>query len=180
MAKIVRRSLNSHFLLQRMFFNFERFVFRYVLGNSESKATKRNNKKVTLHAYNTTQNVKVEGAGYLILVEDFLEPLLSQKSKEFEAEVEDVNNDIIEKFGQPNHKLKNFGTWKDRMNKNFSCSVTCEGVYADVQLALLGEEEKREDMEKVFELVQQYNDFKRKKLRNFRFNPEKGTTHYGK
>ena len=67
--------------------------------------------------------MKVEGAGYLILVEDFLEPLLSQKSKEFEAEVEDVNNDIIDKFGQPSHKLKNVGTWQDRMNKNFICSV---------------------------------------------------------
>ena len=86
-----------------------------------------NNKKVTLHAYNTTQNGKVEGAGYLILVEDFLEPLLSQKSKEFEAEVEDINNDIIDKFGQENHKLKNVGTWKDGMSKNFICSV-CDFV----------------------------------------------------
>ena len=27
-----------------------------------------NTKKVTIHAYNTTQNVKVEGAGYLLFV----------------------------------------------------------------------------------------------------------------
>ena len=81
-----------------------------------------NNQKVTLHAYNTTQNVKVEGAGYLILVERFLEPLLSQKSKELEAEIEDVNNEIIDKFGQSNQKLRNFETWKDRMSKNFICA----------------------------------------------------------
>ena len=53
-------------------------------------------------------------------------------------------------------------------------------VYADVQLALLGEEEKREDEEKVSILMKQYNDFKRKTLPNFRFNHEKGTTHYSK
>ena len=41
-----------------------------------------NNLKVTLHAYNTTQNIKVEGAGYLTLVDHFLKPLLSQKSEE--------------------------------------------------------------------------------------------------
>jgi len=86
-----------------------------------------NNKKVTLHAYNTTQNVKVEGAGYMMLVEDFLEPLLVQKSKEFKVEVEDVNNDIIDKFGQQNHKPKNVGTWKDSMTKNLSVLVNGEG-----------------------------------------------------
>ena len=63
---------------------------------------------------------------------------------------------------------------------NFSCAVTCEGIYADVQLALLGEEEKGKDKEKVFVLMQQYNDFKRRTLPNFRFNPEKDTAHYSK
>ena len=77
-----------------------------------------NNQKVTLHAYNTTQNLKVEGAGYLVLVEHFLVPLLSQKCKELEAEIEDVNNDIIDKFGQSYQKVKNVGTWKERMSKN--------------------------------------------------------------
>ena len=60
-----------------------------------------NNVKVTFHAYNTTQNVKVEGAGYLEFVEKFLKPLLASKSNEFEAEIEDINNDIIEKLGTP-------------------------------------------------------------------------------
>ena len=64
-------------------------------------------------------------------------------------------------------------------DKNFSCPVTCEGIYADVQLALLDEEEKREDKKKVSKLIDQYNKFKRETLPNLRFNPEKGKTHYG-
>ena len=64
--------------------------------------------------------------------------------------------------------------------KNITCTVTCEGIYANVQLALLGEEEKREDKEKVSILMNQYNEFKRKILPNFRFNPEKETTYFGR
>ena len=62
------------------------------------------------------------------------------------------------------------------LHNNFSCAVTCEGIYADVEL----EEERREDMEKVSKLIGQYNDLKRKRLPNFRFNPEKGTMPFGK
>ena len=76
---------------------------------------------------------------------------------------------------------QNHGTASKRTSTATSttCAVTCEGIYADVQLALLEEKEKREDMEKVSVLMQQYNDFKRKTLPNFRFNPEKKTAHYG-
>ena len=65
-------------------------------------------------------------------------------------------------------------------DNNFTCSVNCEGIYADIQLALLGDEEKKADEEKVKEVVDQYEKFKRRTLPNFRFNPQKGTTHYGK
>ena len=51
--------------------------------------------------------------------------------------------------------------------------VTCQGIYADVQV--LTEQtpagkEKMEDMEKVSRLLEQYNEFKNKNLPNFRFN----------
>ena len=51
--------------------------------------------------------------------------------------------------------------------------VTCQGIYADVQV--LTEQtpagkEKMEDMEKVSRLLEQYNEFKKKNLPNFRFN----------
>ena len=64
-----------------------------------------NNKKATIHAYNTTQNVKVEGAGYLLFVENFLKSLIAQKSQELDDEIEDVNNEIIEQFGPNNKKI---------------------------------------------------------------------------
>ena len=65
-------------------------------------------------------------------------------------------------------------------DNNFTCSVSCEGIYADIQLALLGGEEKKADEGKVTKLIDQYENFKRRTLPNFRFNPQKGTTHYGK
>ena len=65
-------------------------------------------------------------------------------------------------------------------DNNFTCSVSCEGIYADIQLALLGDEEKKADEEKVKEVVDQYEKFKRRTLPNFRFNPQKGATHYGR
>ena len=68
------------------------------------------NIKVTFHAYNTTQNVKVEGSGYLEFVEKFLKPLFVAKSNALEAEIEDVNNEIIDEFGQPNQKIATAGT----------------------------------------------------------------------
>ena len=64
-------------------------------------------------------------------------------------------------------------------HNKFGCAVTCEGIYADVQVASFGEEEKKDDKEKVYELIRQYNEYKRKALPNFRFNPQKETTHYG-
>ena len=89
---------------------------------------------------------------------------------------------------------------EENFNSNFSCSVSCQGIYADVQIlterftqntdgrvlhhrenleAMIGVEEEREDKEKVSRLINEYNEFKRKNLPNFRFNPEKGGTQYG-
>ena len=62
---------------------------------------------------------------------------------------------------------------ENNAKSNFSCMVTCQGIYADVQV--LTEQtpagkEKMEDMEKVSRLLEQYNEFKKKNLPNFRFN----------
>ena len=64
---------------------------------------------------------------------------------------------------------------EEKAHKNFSCSVTCEGIYADVQ-----KEDPDEDNQKISKLVKQYNDFKKKNLPNFFFNPEKQTEQYRK
>ena len=38
-----------------------------------------NNKKVVLHSYNSTQNIKVDGSGYLQFIERFLAPTIQSK-----------------------------------------------------------------------------------------------------
>ena len=93
---------------------------------------------------------------------------------------------------------------EENTSKNFSCGVTCQGIHADVQTlknqmtkssgseyyntddkklklkATNGGEEQEEDNKKVSRLVKQYNEFKKKNLPNFFFNPEKGTEQFGK
>ena len=43
-----------------------------------------------------------------------------------------------------------------------------------------GSKEQEEDNKKVSRLIKQYNEFKKKNLPNFFFNPEKGTEQYSK
>ena len=43
-----------------------------------------------------------------------------------------------------------------------------------------GGKEQEEDNKKVSRLVKQYNEFKKKNLPNFFFNPEKGTEQFSK
>ena len=76
--------------------------------------------------------------------------------------------------------LEGWDCVQKNFDNNFTCSVSCEGIYADIQLALLGDEEKKADEEKMKEVVDQYEKFKRRTLPNFRFIPEKETTHYSK
>ena len=71
-------------------------------------------------------------------------------------------------------------------NKNFSCSVTCEGIYADVQMVkeqlmkTIGGEDQEKDNKKVSRLVKQYKEFKKMNLHNYLFNPQKGIEDYCK
>ena len=64
---------------------------------------------------------------------------------------------------------------EENANKNFSCAVTCEGIFADVE-----KEESKEDNNKISQLLKQYNNFKKKNLPNFFFDPEKRTEQYSK
>ena len=60
--------------------------------------------------------------------------------------------------------------------KNFNCSTTCEGVYADVQCT-----DEREDREQsqIARLIDQYERFKRKKIQHFVFNASADSTNFG-
>ena len=77
--------------------------------------------------------------------------------------------------------------------QNFSCSVNCVGMYADIQRthedtadienhAMMtnirgkGQEANRKKIEK---LVHEYNAYKKSKLRNFKFNPARASAQFG-
>ena len=85
------------------------------------------------------------------------------------------------------------------IGKGFNCSVSCEGIYADVQwlgvsdgeekkmgehqwTMLNGKMEKDEEelnKQKVLALVDEYNAFKKRHVRHFRFNAEATEQSYG-
>ena len=53
---------------------------------------KMNGKKVVLHCYNSTQNIKVEGSAYNEFIEEFLEPIVADEIER--------NRDEIDKYDQ--------------------------------------------------------------------------------
>ena len=85
-------------------------------------------------------------------------------------------------FYQDKRKCNQKG--RDCIEKNFAetffCNTTCEGIYADVQKATNEGKELEEDNEKISQLVKQYNEFKKRNLPNFFFNPEKRTEQFSK
>ena len=50
---------------------------------------------------------------------------------------------------------------------DFNCSVTCKGVYADVEW---DEEVEKENKEKILRLTTEYKKFKKRNIQHFRFN----------
>ena len=85
---------------------------------------------------------------------------------------------------------------EEKSNFNFSCSVNSEGIYADI---FKTQEEKVEieeqailqhgvryhkailkAKERISKLVNEYNSYKKSKLQNFRFNPAKSSSQFGK
>ena len=89
---------------------------------------------------------------------------------------------------------------EEAIGHDFNCSVNCEGIYADVNwfASIDGEETKKEEEEwmalngkmekgresvnkkKILELVREYNAFKKKSVKHFRFNAKETTQSYGK
>ena len=77
--------------------------------------------------------------------------------------------------------------------QNFSCSVDCEGMYADIQkieeykmqldkhgMIAKVQGKTKENRDKILKLVNEYNAYKKNKLHNFRFHPAKRSTNFGK
>ena len=72
-------------------------------------------------------------------------------------------------------------------SQSFNCTVTCEGIYADVAL-VKGEDPKEMMEDKSFKggnkmvfrrLISEYKEFKRDHVKHFRFNSETSTTMFG-
>ena len=72
-------------------------------------------------------------------------------------------------------------------SQSFNCTVTCEGIYADVAL-VKGEDPKEMMEDKSFKggnkmvfrrLISEYKEFKRNHVKHFRFNSETSTTMFG-
>ena len=85
------------------------------------------------------------------------------------------------------------------IGQDFNCSVSCEGIYADVQwlgvsdadkkkaehqwTMLNGKMEKDEEIlnkKKILALVNEYNTFKKKNVQHFKFSAEANKQSYGK
>ena len=87
---------------------------------------------------------------------------------------------------------------EESIGYDFNCKVNCEGFYADVQwfTSTDGEETKKEEEEwmilngkvekestnkkKILALVREYNEFKKRNVKHFRFNSNETTQSYGK
>ena len=63
------------------------------------------------------------------------------------------------------------------MRLGFNCSLTCEGIYADVEW---DEEREEENMNKILTLTTEYKKFKKSNIQHFRFNSSSMDASYGK
>ena len=57
--------------------------------------------RVVLHSYNSTQNMKVEGKGYLEFIETYLEPHFLQMIRKSDPKIAEYNKNVIGNFAKP-------------------------------------------------------------------------------
>ena len=57
--------------------------------------------KIVVHSYNSTQNMKVEGKGYIEFIKVFLEPYFKQILSNLDPKIEQCNRRIIKDLGKP-------------------------------------------------------------------------------
>ena len=88
--------------------------------------------------------------------------------------------------------------FEEKHSQDFNCSVSCVGLYADVEWVEemvgmegdrkqmwidlkgeIGKRQSKENSEKVSKLLKEYNDFKRKIIRHFYFNATASPPRFG-
>ena len=57
--------------------------------------------KIVVHSYNSTQNMKVEGKGYIEFIKVILEPYFKQILSNLDPKIEQCNRRIIKDLGKP-------------------------------------------------------------------------------
>ena len=89
--------------------------------------------------------------------------------------------------------------YEEKHSQEFNCSVSCVGLYADVEWmeemvgvggdrkqkridmkGEIGRKQSKENSEKVSKLLNEYNDFKKKSIRHFYFNATTSSLKFGK
>ena len=60
-----------------------------------------NGTRIVVHSYNSTQNMKVEGKGYIEFIKVFLEPYFKQILSNLDPKIEKCNRRIIKDLGKP-------------------------------------------------------------------------------
>ena len=88
-----------------------------------------NGQKVVMHCYNSTQNLKLDGAAHTLFLEKFLRPLLSAQIDDFREEIEIYDKNVIASLNSsPKGPMKGISVKKVRSNIDqqlFTCK-TCQ------------------------------------------------------
>ena len=91
-----------------------------------------NGTRIVVHFYNSTQNMKVEGKGYIDFTNDFLEPYFEQVLSSLNPKIEKCNKRIIKDLGKP--QIRRSTRYKPV--SEFKCKTCASSFLTHRQLAL--------------------------------------------
>ena len=91
-----------------------------------------NTKKVVMHCYNSTQNIKVEGSAYLDFIKIFLEPLFLSNIEVMKQKIVDYDKNVvttlIKNAGKP-LKRKSVKSIRSIINQPFFQCTRCDDAF---------------------------------------------------
>ena len=83
--------------------------------------------KVVIHSYNSTQNMKVDGKGYIQCIERYLEPYFNEKIEKMENSIAEWNKNILNTLNKPTRTTPVTRSTRYKPVTNFKCK-NCEFV----------------------------------------------------
>ena len=84
--------------------------------------------KVVCHMYNTTQLILVNGHGYKKFIDVFLKPFLISKTNKCLEDIEQLNDEVIKKFGPKTVKRSDIKFKKSPSYPCQDCDFTAKSV----------------------------------------------------